>query len=180
MMPRPPCLGVTGHRLIPLGQRPALTAQLDALFRGCARPGLLLTSLAEGADCLAARRALAAGWSLEAVLPFPAEEYEADFRKPVTPGVSADANLAEFRALLAASARVTVLPFHHAPDPGPGYTAAGRHVVDNSDALIAIWDGVMSGKRAGTAATVAYAQAKSKPVHLLRFPGPAAPSPSEG
>ena len=73
-MPAPPCLGITGHRLIPAELHPMLAAQLDALFGGFARPGVLLSPLAEGADRLPAHRALAGGRTLEAVLPFPRRE----------------------------------------------------------------------------------------------------------
>ena len=148
-----------------------LAARLDALYSEFSGPGLLLTPLAEGADRLAAHRALAAGWSLEAVLPFPAIEYEADFHAPVTPGVSGEACIAEFRKLLRACERVVVLPYSREPDPLPGYDAAGRHVVDHADALIGIWDGVRTNKRAGTSATIEYARALGKRLCILTIPG---------
>jgi hypothetical protein len=154
----PPTLGVTGHRLISPEARQWLIPQLDAFFAGFPVPGRLVSALAEGADRLVAGRALAAGWSLMAVLPFPAEEYEADFRRPVTPGVSAEACVREFRDLLASAADVAVLPYSHAPDPVPGYEAAGEVVVERADMLIALWDGVENGPRAGTSATVRLAR----------------------
>lgn len=169
------CLGVTGNRLIPSHARPVLAAQLEALFGAFARPGWLLSPLAEGADRLAAQRALAAGWAVEALLPFPALEYEADFHAPVTPGVTPAACVEEFRALLAASARVTVLPHRHAPDPVPGYEAAGHAVVSRADLVIAIWDGEVTGRRAGTSAMVQHARRQGVPVWWLDTRGEAPP-----
>ena len=42
----------------------------------------LVSALAEGADRIAAKAALEAGWTLEVVLPFATEEYEQDFDSP--------------------------------------------------------------------------------------------------
>lgn len=70
-----PCVvGITGHRRIAAPDR--LTGDLEREMTGIAatlpacRP-VLLSALAAGADQIAAHVALAAGWQLVAVLPFP-------------------------------------------------------------------------------------------------------------
>lgn len=173
-----PVLGVTGARALPLAARPALSEALRTLLRALPR-GVMLSPLAEGADRLAAEAALAEGWRLEALLPFPPAEYEQDFAEPVTPGVTAAACLAEFRALLAAAATVTVLPCARDPDPVAGYAAVGEAVVARSALLVGLWDGVRTGKRAGTGEVIALAASRGVPVWWLPVPG-GAPRVIEG
>ena len=50
-----------------------------SLFSKKPPPLRLVSSLAEGADRVAAEEALSAGWELQSPLPFPKEEYEKDF-----------------------------------------------------------------------------------------------------
>jgi hypothetical protein len=165
-----PVLGVTGARALPLAARPALLASVRALLR--ALPvGVMVSPLAEGADQLAAEAALAEGWRLDVVLPFPAAEYEQDFAQPVTPGVSAAACVAEFRRLIGAAASVTVLPHARAPDPVAGYEAAGEAVVARAALLVGLWDGIRTGKRAGTSETIALAASRGVPVWWLPVAG---------
>ena len=65
-----------------------------------------LSPLARGADRLAAEIALDLGYELNVPMPFPQAEYEKDFtgidptKEPYAPELSADEDLAEFRALL--------------------------------------------------------------------------------
>src|ERR1035437_7503961 len=81
-----PRIGVTGHRQLPDG--PAVEAGVDAALaaieaRFPGEPLRILSSLAEGADRLVARRVLARpGASLVAVLPLPRLDYLADFESP--------------------------------------------------------------------------------------------------
>jgi hypothetical protein len=165
-----PVLGVTGARALPLAARPGLLASVRALLRALPA-GTMVSPLAEGADQVAAEAALAEGWRLEAVLPFPAAEYERDFEAPATPGVTSADCLAAFRRLLAAASAVTVLPHARDPDPVPGYEAAGEAVVARAALLVALWDGARPGKRAGTGETIALAASRGVPVWWLPVAG---------
>ncbi len=95
MTPPPYAAGITGHRPNRLAPNAAgrIAAGVDAALAALGPPDALVTALAEGADRIAARAALARGWRLVAPLPFPAEDYAADFAEP--------ASRAEFDALLA-------------------------------------------------------------------------------
>lgn len=166
-------LGITGHRRLAAEAVPALAATLRGVFAAFPEPGLLLTSLAEGADRLAAEAARAEGWRLHAVLPFAEAEYERDFAEPVTPGLSAAACLAGFRALLAASHEVTRLGHPGAPDRDAGYAAASRRVVEAAALLLAVWDGAPGRGAGGTADTVGIALGLGRPV--LHLPADGAP-----
>jgi hypothetical protein len=163
-------VAVTGSRRLGERARPLLRQAMDALLFALP-PGTLYTPLAEGADRLAAQAALEQGWRIAPILPFAQATYEQDFAAPVTPGTTPAACLAEFRALLAAAAEVTVLDHPRHPDPRPGYEAAGRAVVERADLLLAIWDGVHTGKRGGTSETMRYAAAIGRPILWLHSDG---------
>lgn len=168
-------IGVTGHRpprldephLVALGAAlQALQAKLAHTVQQLhgAHPGLfapeapclrLVTALAEGADCLAANMALDAGWRVDACLPFASTEYETDF-----PG---GAPRQRYRDLLARVSSVFALPGHR-DTATAAYETVGRLVIDQSDLLLALWDGDPARGRGGTAQVVAEAVARHIPV----------------
>lgn len=114
-----------------------------------------ITSLAVGADQLFARTVLALGGTIEVVLPTPA--YRETFPDPD--------DRAAYEELLAKATKVTILPF---PRPSEeAFMAAGQEVVDQSDRLIAIWDGLPPRGLGGTADVVAYAQKKDVAVMVI-------------
>ncbi|MFJ8953478.1 hypothetical protein ACIRO1_25525 [Streptomyces sp. NPDC102381] len=45
--------------------------------------------------------------------------------------------------------------------------AAGKEVVDQSDVLLAVWDGKPAGGKGGTADVVAYAQRQGMDVRII-------------
>lgn len=134
----------------------------------------VISSLATGADQIVARAVCALvsqpqqrNRYLEAVLPFPQHIYEEDFTDP--------ADLRAFKDLLSLDCgqwnthpKPTVLfpGFPDCLDPADptcrlsrdkAYASAGRHVVDTSEVLVAVWDPARPHKTGGTAATVRYA-----------------------
>jgi hypothetical protein len=153
-------IGVTGHRAF-LHLHDVVTA-LEAVLDRVVPSGAdvtVVSSLAEGADRLVADVVLTRPRSrLEAVLPFPGEEYSVDFG-------SADAR-DEFLRLVDRADHVDVV------DPGDGsredaYERAGRAVVDRSDVLIALWDGEPARGRAGCAEIVQYALDHDRAVEIV-------------
>lgn len=73
----PIVIGVTGHRDIPASDVDALTKATSAALDEIAlsspnSPHVLLSSLAEGADRIAAQVALDKGWTVGVILPAPA------------------------------------------------------------------------------------------------------------
>jgi hypothetical protein len=150
-------VGVTGHRTIHDPERVARQVRdgLHGIQRltdagDGAGPARLevVAALAEGADRLVAREALALpGTTLAAVLPFPADDDEGDVETP-----EARAGLAD---LLERARTVEVMPATATREAG--YALQGRWVVDHSDVLVAVWDGERSRGQGGTAEIVAYA-----------------------
>jgi len=117
-----------------------------------------VSSLAVGADQLFATLILEHGGSLHAIIPCLG--YELTFVEPDS--------LKQFRSLFARANRVDTLPY---PRPSEeAFLNAGYQVVDNSELLIAVWDGKLAGK-GGTADVVKYARDNNRQVRVVWPPG---------
>ncbi len=171
-------VGITGHRRISAEAEPALRenvsaflqtikdeverlrqtplfSQVSKLYAEEPSRFVLLSSLASGADSLVAEEALKLGYELHAPLPLAREEYEKDFDTPPT--------LATFRDLLTRASRVFEISAAN-PERGHAYADAARVVLNQSDVLLALWDGRDTEYVAGTAATIAQASSQHIPV----------------
>jgi hypothetical protein len=173
-------VGVTGHRNISRDGANAAAVQdgvrtvlaylwqtvADSTPAGSVPALVVVSPLAEGADRLIAREAVANGFPLHCPLPFPRDEYERDF--------ATEASRREFRDLLARAAFVRELPGVRgtAASEGAAYAAVGRVVVDESDVLLALWDGAAARGDGGTAHVVEDALARAVPVVWLESTHP--------
>jgi hypothetical protein len=148
-----------------------IRAGVEAHGRECAayyragEPQLrLVTSLAEGGDRIVAKQALALRYSLVCPMPFRREEFIRDFAattdKPDTKH--------EFDALLEKArngAGLVCFEFDCAPDDRPAaYALAGEVLMNQSDLMIAIWDGAPSRGPGGSAETMLAALRVGTPV----------------
>jgi hypothetical protein len=157
-------IGVTGHRLERLegidvdALRVALRSVFQTLSDAASAPIRLVTSLADGADSLAADEALSLGWTLDAVLPLSRADYLADFTE-------AQAR-ADHEMLIAKAHAVFELDGDRTVEGGSAiaYERAGRVVLAQSDILIAIWDSGPVRGRGGAAQIVAEAVLAGIPV----------------
>jgi hypothetical protein len=169
-------VGITGHRpnKLPPSELPRIERQLrdtfatieavvakaydtdKAVYAGTspenAKPYRirLISGFAEGADQLAVTLA-PAEWTVEAILPFPKDEYLKDFETSAV-GDGHDMRGA-FLKSLGRAAVVTELP---TPLSGPrqqGYVLCGNVMLRQIDLLIAVWDGEPP-KPGGTGAIV--------------------------
>jgi hypothetical protein len=123
----------------------------------------ILSSLAEGADRLIAKRCLALPKSkLIAALPLPAEEYVQDFMSPTS--------ILEFQQLLEVADDVIVLSTGN--DRLKAYRRAGEYLVESSTVLVAIWDGLPARGTGGTAETVSLARNRKLPLAWIYSPQP--------
>jgi hypothetical protein len=104
---------------------------------------------------MAAEAALDLGFELEAPLPFSADEYEKDFESRSAKD--------SFRRLLSQARAVLELRGDRS-QAGKSYGAAGLVVLDNSDILLAVWDGGAADGRGGTAELIAEAGRRGMPV----------------
>jgi hypothetical protein len=172
-------IGVTGHRpnRLDASRLPELEAAIERLLREALAqlaqhavtdtpaPVLrVLCSLAEGSDRLVARIALRLGCDLQVVLPFLRPDYETDFTTP--------ASLDDFRSLLARASAVVEL--NTLPrDRAFGYRDAGDTLLNQSDLLLAIWDGKPSAGIGGTIDVIEHAEARGIPTCILDPNAPA-------
>jgi hypothetical protein len=150
--------GVTGHRLLP----PDIAARAIEHWRAELPTGAGLigvSSLADGADQLFAEHVLAAGGTLEAILPCAG----------YAGTLISDHSRARFAEMVRAAATVRTLPF---PEPSEqAFLAAGQALVDSCDHLFAVWDGLPARGMGGTADVVEYARAHGCPVTVLWIDG---------
>jgi len=151
-------IGITGHRRLD---------ELDKIMTGveCAVKQIIeafpdsnfrvLSSLAEGADQILAKRLLLISFStLWVPLPLPKEEYIKDFKT--------SQSKAEFIDLLGKAERVICMPEMNKREYA--YLAAGKYVVDNCDLLMAVWDGAPAQGIGGTAEIVSLARNRQMPI----------------
>jgi hypothetical protein len=163
----PLVIGVTGHRDLREEDHEQLGARVLDFFRELrawcpSTPFVLLSPLAEGADCLVARVALdefPGGVRLVVPLPMPKALYEADY--------SAEASWLEFNTLLS---RVEPGDCFELPLLGVRagelrqrgeardrqYAQAGAFVARHSQILLALWDGKDTGRVGGTSQIVSF------------------------
>ena len=178
LLGKPLRIGVSGHRVTPKLPEQSLAplrTQIDRLFAAFASEAradaasrhaaeiVIVSSLAEGSDRIVAEAGLAAGFTLQAILPFARAEYARDF--------GAAASRAEFEALLARAAEVVELDGNADRRPR-AYEAAGFAMLARADLLIAIWDGEKAAGVGGTADIVTRAIAEEKLVVWIKPSSP--------
>lgn len=150
-------VAVTGHRDLVPGERERLQERVRWFFRYLVAeyPDLqveLLSGLAEGADQLVAREALALGLPVTGVLPLPLEDYRRDFDDD---GASLEALLSE--------CEVITMPRLEGEDPAQDAAARNRHYAqlgvflsNHCQVLLALWDGRSGGPVGGTGSVMEY------------------------
>lgn len=180
-------VGVVGHRPNKLPRDPEALARLSSLVSrilahvrdgtGACRDGagadlyadapaqcVLVSSLAEGADRLAADAAILLGYRLSCPLPFAREVFAADFDPP---NALETGSRARFEALLATpGAAVFELDGVREAETA-AYAYAAQVVLRQSDLLLAVWDGAPAAGGGGTAETVMAALQTHTPVLWL-------------
>ncbi len=178
----PLVIGVTGHRDLRDEDVARLEAEVAGIIAGLRQdylkddretPIIVLSALAEGADRLVARVALAQGAQLIAPLPLPPEEYRRDFDPGLKPG-----NAAEFDELLARAVAAPVVPFTHgnsleavrtsSEQRAQQYRAVGLFITQHCNVLIAIWDGDESNMAIGGTAEVVKFTREGIPLEVSR------------
>ncbi len=126
----------------------------------------MVSALADGADTIVAKAALAAGWRVDACLPFPRDEYANDF--------SVAAHHDDFVGLLAKVTSTFELPGDHS-EAIAAYEAVGHLVLEQCDVLLALWDGDPYRGRGGTSRVVSDAVARHIPVIHIHTHGGGSP-----
>lgn len=124
----------------------------------------VLSPLAEGTDRIAAEEVLKLKkssklekTSLKVILPLSEEEYIDDFKD--------SESKEEFKNLLQKASSIKYLDFNGFREEA--YYQTGIYTVDNSDILIAVWNGKPAAGKGGTADVVRYARDRDKWIFII-------------
>jgi len=147
-------VGITGHRRIPDEALDHVTREIGDVLRRMAGPIVGYSSLAIGADQIFAQTVLDTGGELVAVIP--CREYETTF---------APSDVPAYESLLARATITTILDYPAPTDEA--YMAAGEQVVENSDIVIAVWDGLPANGLGGTGDAVRHARNLGKSIIVI-------------
>lgn len=152
--PLPLSIGVVGHRDLRPEDQPriekAVAGVLDWLKRMHPHtPLLLVTSLAEGADQLAARVGLSLGCDLQVALPCEREQHEREITTPE--------GRAAFRELMGRARLVSIVPELPADRGASIYERLAAYQARHAHVMLALWNGHRNGASGGTAETVTFA-----------------------
>lgn len=182
-------VGITGHRgppKLPAESLAPVRAALDRVLKVIVEEGrkaqtiyeacapaqeaasaefVVISSLAEGADRLVAEAGIAAGFTLEAVLPFHREDYARDFKT--------EGSQAAYESLMQRAAAVFELDGDSA-DRSRAYETAGLTMLANVDVLVTIWDGNPAAGVGGTAQIISRAVSGGIPIIWIDPADPAA------
>ncbi|MCK9893139.1 hypothetical protein MXD60_00775 [Frankia sp. AgB32] len=146
---------MTGHRGLTGDQSSLVAAELRRVLRPLAAGGFAgISCLADGADTVFADVVLQLGGRLISVIP------AAGYRE-----FQPAAHLGDFDRLLSSSAEV-----RRQDRPMPDLASlmdASRALVDASDQILAVWDGLPARGFGGTADVVDYARRRSRPVQII-------------
>ena len=149
-------ISITGHRIIRIDDLSAIKAEiskrlikLKEKYQG--QSICLLSGLAEGADRLVVEIGLQLGIPYKAILPMAFSKYIADFET--------QASLDEFNYLLKQAISIEVLPtITQLTDENRNlcYQQLAVYLANNTDVLMALWDGDTTEKPGGTSQVVRY------------------------
>lgn len=146
-------VGITGHQRLPAAASAHLHERLPEVFRDL-HGTVVVSSLAEGADQECTKIALDLGLSVRVIVP--SDDYISTFH---------GAARKRYTQLLANAESATTLPFDRPSEDA--FLQAGKQVAEESDVLVAVWDGQPAASMGGTADVVSHARARGKRVVVI-------------
>jgi hypothetical protein len=152
-------IGMSGHQDIPDEAIAFVRRGIMGVVSKVGDDLIGVCSLAAGADQLFASLILEHGGRLHIIIP--SEGYETTFSEPH--------DLNQFRSLLQRADAVEKLTYSEPSEDA--FFAAGHRVVDNSDLLLAVWDGQPAKGKGGTSDIVEYARRRGSKVEVIWPPG---------
>ncbi len=155
---------VTGHRDIDKSAIKPIKYRLRSIFKrymGFKSPKefILISPLAEGADMLVAEVVKEFDIKLWVIIPFKERCYLRTFQSRHSQKL--------YKKLKKYAFRFDVLNCDPYKKTNRCYRLLGERIVDMSDILIALWDGIDNGKEGGTSQTIFYARRKKRKVIVI-------------
>jgi hypothetical protein len=148
-------VGVTGHQNIPQAAMEYIEHGMTLTLGRDKEEIVGVCSLAAGADQVFAEIILEQGGRLHVIVP--SAGYNETF--------SRSEDLARFQSLLSRATTVETLSFDEPSEEA--FLAAGCRMVELSDLVLAIWDGLPARGKGGTGDVVQYARAQNKTVEVI-------------
>jgi hypothetical protein len=148
-------IGVTGHMNLTPEAAQLVSETIRARLETVDSEIVGVSCITRGSDSLFADAVLAAGGSLEVVLP------SRDYREAK---VRSD-HVEQFDRLVKAARTVRLMDFDHANRQA--YEAANDAMLSSVDELMAVWDGQPGTGSGGTAEVVAQARERGLPVTVI-------------
>lgn len=167
-------VGICGHRNLKISEvdqykNEIISILTDLMKKNPFNEILLVTSLAEGADTVGVEGALSLGLRYEVVLPMDIKLYRNDF-SDVGRGVFDRLFIYAAGSSIISSSFISGL--NDISTPGVQrdlqYLKAGHEIVDRSQCLIFLWDGIDNGFVGGTSDIVKYARDKHKSIYIVK------------
>lgn len=161
-------IGISGHRDLEISKIKEYKKEIKILLQKISdeypdKEVIIISPLADGADRLAVYAARELGLRYDVLLPMPLEYYEMDFD---------DISYREFMELFYGARSSESVPLcdgasykdiaEYSPYRDRQYLRAGEEIIDRSDAMIFLWDGVVNEKIGGTSDIYRYAKIKNK------------------
>ena len=154
-----PRIAISGHRELPSATERLVKDALTGALERFPGPSLVgVSCLADGADALFAESVLDRGGQLEVVVP------AVEYRDGLPAG-----HHATYDRLLAAAAEVYPLDFQ--ASTSESHMAASERMLDLTEELFAVWDGLPARGYGGTADVVGEARRRGMPVTVIWPPG---------
>lgn len=148
-------IGVTGHANLTRETMATVQREIVEQLRPHAAGLIGMTCLARGADQVFADAVLELGGALAVVSP--AADYFTN--------ISDQASRKRCESYLEASQSIVTMEYQKS---GPeAYHAASRYLIDNSELVLAVWDGSAPTGNGGTSDAVAYARQHGRPVAVI-------------
>lgn len=154
-------IGVTGHRSIPNVARlhHSIRQALFDILQDCGtKDAYLFSALAEGSDQLVAKIAQEFEViELSVPLPKSINNYLEDF--------TSEEGVESYRNLLSSAFEIVYLP--SSVKSQDAYEGLGKYLVEHSDVLLAVWNGVFNQKKGGTGEVVKHALESGLPIYWI-------------
>lgn len=151
-------IGFSGHQGLTDQTEKSVNDQIRSILGGMDSPIVGYCSLAEGADQLFAQSVLSLGGSLVVVVP--CKNYESTFD---------DSFLRSYKLLSEQARKLIELDFDEPSEEA--FWSAGKRVVDETEKLIAVWNGKPAAGLGGTGDVVKYARDNDREVTVIWPPG---------
>jgi predicted Rossmann fold nucleotide-binding protein DprA/Smf involved in DNA uptake len=152
-------IGVTGHQNLPVSALEYIKGNIESILVRYRADLIGISSLAAGADQLFCEIVLKCGGILHIVIP--CHGYEKTFNN--------QEDLLRYLDILEKARTVETLENDEPSEDA--FLEAGKHIVDLSELMVAVWDGLEAKGKGGTGDIVSYALELGREIVVIWPPG---------